>query len=637
MTILNSSGTLLSLPEAAERIGDAEMKFFVSVLETFFEELIDVMRTCEGMIEPRGHSEICRMYLGFLTHRVPGSEIAIREVGLDAAVRDIPQEPAPRKIELGAGIRVIKIEVPQPSSFFRRKLVRFIPRALKISLVKLPWLDNLVMRFDEFIFPGSRSLAVSRHGAAQQKSQVEPTVGVDATVSDSANIEMVKPVPDVDPKPLHRFGRDDIAALARRLAESHRSSLFEGWALARRLDQEKRDVHIFVTHVFPTTWAPLVRALNEHDIHTVWCGIDDPREVDGYGVLETPMVGTTTRAILSLVGVLAFLCSIERCRIMMSGECFYDSNWNAESTTVLYSLVSSVMKTVRRMRPTKNNLNLIMYDGLKPINAAGSSENKAITYYYKRLMGLGDRIIYNSNTELLGSFNQYAIPITTPRIHFYRYSEAPVSPKPRIDIHGGRNIHLACITVSLGEFGEPSRDQVSNYVRGIIRSGIHFHYYCMTDHPAILKYKEGLGEYGGFLHLHPIIKDQTKLVEELHQYHAGFNPSDHVPFAHGIASLHDRFYQDGMSVFLQSTIGTSFLVYAAAGLPVLLPRGCVGAAQLLGDVAIPVIFSEMGNLRSLLQDCGLERRLALADANRANVHIGTHIERYLDFLRSDGS
>jgi hypothetical protein len=426
--------------------------------------------------------------------------------------------------------------------------------------------------------------------------------------------------------------REELREFVNIVVSEHKPALLEALQTGR-LFANGRDAYVFVSHSFPTTWMPLVRALNARGNRTLWCGIDNPQQVMGYGALESRLVPTTEHAHMTFLGVIVFLCATRGSQILMSGECFYNANWNADDATVLYSLLSCVLTIMRRRRPVANNLNLLMYDGLKPINISGSARNAAITHYYKRLMNLGDRIIYNSNTELLGSFNRYVIPLPTPRLHFYRYSEAPIDPAPRIDLKGGKNIHLACITVTLNEFAEPSRDQAAGYVRDIVRSGIHFHYYCVTEDPAVLKFKRDLGDYAEFLHLHPIIKDQRRLVEELHQYHVGFNPSDHLPFAHGMVSLRDRFYQDAMAVFLQSTIGTSFLVYAAAGLPVLLPRCCVGAAQLLGDVAIPVSFAEMGNLRTVLEECDLERRIELAEANRGVAHIDTHIDRFIDFLR----
>lgn len=588
---------------------ETETLDFELVLSTFFEEVIDALTKAEDMMAPVTHGHIYQKFLDFFAYRIPGVDTYVRDIGM--------------------------MRIPRKS--LHKRLIAATPDGVKRFVKKFGWLYILVIAIDALIFPSeSARRRISMRGQLARRIPTSLRFRLShIAFLRSLDERIFRPRWKMaeTQKPLWKFSKEEIAKLTKALINDNAAALRDGLEAAQKLDADPRDVYVFVSHLFPTTWSPHVRALNDRGDHTVWCGIDDPHESAGYGVLESPLVPVTTHVHLTFLGVIVFLCATRRCQILMSGECFYGSNWNAEDTTVLYSLLSSVLYTMRRRRAGTKNLTLLMYDGLKPINLSGNPKNNAITHFYKRLMHSGDRIIYNSNTELLGTFNQYSIPLKTPRLHFYRYSEAPHAPKPRIDLEGGKNIHIACITVCLNEFGEPSRDMVAGYVRDIILSGIHFHYYCMTEHPVIQKFKRDLGEYGKYLHLHPIIKDQAKLVGELHQYHAGFNPSDHVPFAHGISSLNDRFYQDAMSVFLQSTIGTSFLVYAAAGLPVLLPRGCVGATQLLGDVALPIIFAEMSNLRSLLEDCDLERRLALADQDRTKVHIDTHIDRFVEFMK----
>lgn len=590
------------------------------ILRVFFEEVVDTLQTAATMMDARTHEKVCQKFFDFFAYRIPGSDAAAMAVG----AKNIQRRPS-----------VV------------RRVANRMPLGLKLFLAKFSWLYIFFLAIDAFLDPvGSSQRRVILRGEIRKRVPTDLRYQLARSkfiLWIDEKFLRAKWQRDLEYKPLWMFSRAEIERFVEIIVRDNKISLLDGWQAAQKLEADRRDVYVFVSHLFPTTWSPTVRSLNDRGNHTVWCGIDNPQESAGYGVLETPLVQTTSHVNLTFLGCLVFLCGTRRSQILMSGECFYGSNWNAEDTTVLYSLLASVLSTMRRKREdfaaqakkkVARNLNLLMYDGLKPINASGSSDNTGISYFYKRLMKLGDRIIYNSNTELLGTFNRYSIPLTTPALHFYRYSEAPAKLLPRIDFEGGKNIHVACITVCLNEFGEPSRDRVAGYVRDMILSGIHFHYYCMTTHPVILKFKRDLGAYGDLLHLHPIIKDQAKLVEELHQYHVGFNPSDYLPFAHGIASMSDRFYQDGMSVFLQSTIGTSFLVYAAAGLPVLLPRGCVGAADLLGDVALPVIFSEMDNLRMLLEECDLERRFRVADANCAEYHIDTHIDRFLDFVKT---
>ena len=131
---------------------------------------------------------------------------------------------------------------------------------------------------------------------------------------------------------------------------------------------------------------------------------------------------------------------------------------------------------------------------------------------------------------------------------------------------------------------------------------IHFHYFCDTQSKAIRDFKSDCtSEELEYFHEKSIIYDQNKLVQELSNYDFGVNPSDHSALAAGISAITDRKYMDGMDVFWQSTIATSFLVYAAAGLPSILPRGCIGAQELLGPFAIPLNPSEYGNLRSVLE------------------------------------
>jgi hypothetical protein len=138
--------------------------------------------------------------------------------------------------------------------------------------------------------------------------------------------------------------------------------------------------------------------------------------------------------------------------------------------------------------------------------------------------------------------------------------------------------------------------------------------------------------YRNYFHPHPVNKDQQQLVDELHQYHVAFNPSDHIPFSKGISQLNDREYQDGMSVFWQSTVGTSFLVYAAAGLPFVLPRGCVGSIQHLADTAIPATLAEYKNLKNYLKKIDLPARCKQVEGGSPAGWVDTYIQRLIDFI-----
>lgn len=391
--------------------------------------------------------------------------------------------------------------------------------------------------------------------------------------------------------------------------------------------------YLFVSHLFPTTWAPTIRALNDAGIRTAWLGNQNIATAKGYGVLETARIPTRETFTESFLGTIIFMATTSRSSILLSGECYYGANWSGNHAWVLYTIVGAVIAAVRHARTAcANNLVLMMYDGLKPVAVSGPTKNE-ISRTYRHMMRGADKIIYNSNTEMFGDYVQNAYGVEVPRLHFYRYSEPPSAPKPRRDLKHGEEIHMACITVCLAEFDEPSRQAAPDQIREILKQGIHFHYYCNPDDRAVKAFVRSLDSKAkGFFHAHPINKNQQELVDELHQYHVALNPSDHVPFAQGIVVLEDREYEDGMSVFWQSTVGTSFLVYSAAGLPFILPRGCSAATELLDFAALPVTFGEFKNLRRYLIDSGLEGMLKRADKERHMAHIDTHVQRLVEFI-----
>jgi hypothetical protein len=377
-----------------------------------------------------------------------------------------------------------------------------------------------------------------------------------------------------------------------------------------------------------------VRALNQAGWATAWLGNIDVKEFGSYGVMSTHQIPTSERFLESFLGTVFFMARMKEPRVLLSGECYYGANWNGEDAWVLFTIMGAVTKTIRRHRsPGAQNLFLLMYDGLKPV-AKSSQLKQEISKAYGEMMRSADKIIYNSNTEYFGDYVENAYGVTAPRLHFYRFSETPKNPKPRFDFGpNGDEFHMACITVALAEFGEPSRDAVPNFVRDIIEQGIHFHYYCRVDDPVIEAFRNSIAPaYREYFHPHPVNKDQQQLVDELHQYHVAFNPSDHIPFSKGISQLNDREYQDGMSVFWQSTVGTSFLVYAAAGLPFVLPRGCTGSIQHLIDTAIPATLAEYKNLKNYLKKIDLPACCQRLEAGSPAGWVDTYIQRLIDFI-----
>ena len=172
---------------------------------------------------------------------------------------------------------------------------------------------------------------------------------------------------------------------------------------------------------------------------------------------------------------------------------------------------------------------------------------------------------------------------------------------------------------------------ITSYVEQICRSGIHFHYFCNQNSPAVIAFERSLGDAKIFS-IEPV-KDQKRLVKKLSKFHFGLIRQIIGP-SRRISKLDDRFYQDALSMFMQSTIGTSFLVYASAGLPVLLPRWCTGSAAMLGVSALPLNLSEVPNLKSYLRSLDIEQLLKLAALNGQSFDIDNRIEELIAFCES---
>ena len=428
----------------------------------------------------------------------------------------------------------------------------------------------------------------------------------------------------------------DITTLARNIVREEEKALTIAANAAAEYLAAEGDSCLFVSGVFSTTWAPTIDALNRAGWHTCWVGTRDLREFSGYGAITTQEIPTTQKFTVSFLGTILFMATADKGRTLLNSESYYGANWMGDAAWTLYVLTAAVAWTVRKCRPADvRNLYLFMYDGLKPL-ARSNDMKLEISRAYEHMMQAPDRIIYNSNMEMFGDYIEHSYGITQPRLHFPRYSERPKNPKPRLSFGpNGNEIHMVCITVCLAEFEEPSRDAGPAFVRDVLEQGIHFHYYCVETDSAIEKFRKTLSpEARTRFHTHGLIKDQQALVDDIHQFHVAFNPADHMPFATGISQMRDRRYQDGMAMFWQSTIGTSFLVYAAAGLPFILPRGCTGAHQLLPGAVIPLMMAESPGIRSLLTKLDLPARCAELEHGHPAAIVDTHIEELIAFLKA---
>jgi hypothetical protein len=157
--------------------------------------------------------------------------------------------------------------------------------------------------------------------------------------------------------------------------------------------------------------------------------------------------------------------------------------------------------------------------------------------------------------------------------------------------------------------------------RFIAAPGVRFHYYCEPERESILRLKrEAPKEFLDNIEFHPIIRDPKSLVSELEQYHLGVTMFDHALFARAIAASGNRFYGDALAAYVDSTIATSWLVYASAGLPIATNRWCRGLNTFVPEACIfRLTLSELPNLASRVFHSDFISIMAEAEANRVKL------------------
>lgn len=429
---------------------------------------------------------------------------------------------------------------------------------------------------------------------------------------------------------------DEIAARFETSYENGRKAAIES-------DSKSPSV-AFVFDVFANTWAPTVSALNFRDIHTVWCGTADLTEEKTYGAAITQKIPTKQKLITDFVGILGFITSLKKTQVLIASESFFSADWNAENATVQCMIIASLLRGCANLRTTGHSRqSLIMYDGVKPLSWIASPDfglnhnETSLSYSYKSMVTAADKIALNSNVDEFGDFLKYAVPLREDAAVRYipRYTESAKTEEEKLPFdEESEPIHMCCITTCLSDNPEPSRDGIEHYIKQMIEQGLHFHYYCVPGSAAAARFRLRLSKSArDRFHTHDIITDQAKLVEDIQKYHLGLTPGDHTALSKGIASVPCRFYSDAAIKFMRTTVATSSIVYAAAGLPCMMAMGFPGGATLVGeDTVIQPALSEFKHIKKVLKQWGLRERLKLAAEKRAKFYARNHVDEFITFL-----
>jgi hypothetical protein len=249
---------------------------------------------------------------------------------------------------------------------------------------------------------------------------------------------------------------------------------------------------------------------------------------------------------------------------------------------------------------------------------------------YQSMMHSAEAVIFNSTTEEFAQFLYNSIGFSRPCLHLYRWSICPSIGLARRD----DGLHIAIITSLLGESYEPSRSGVRPYIQAVLNQGVHIHYYgdrSQTD--EIDRFEQSLDpSIRKFFHMHDVILDQQRLVNEIQQYHAGWILHDHRVFSKMNWEIQDPFMQTALNEMPSTTVATSALTCGAAGLPVLINRSMVAAAKLFDGTAVPLTLEEVKNVGNLMRSPLWQRLLKMAEANRSRFSYKTHANKLPEFL-----
>jgi len=192
---------------------------------------------------------------------------------------------------------------------------------------------------------------------------------------------------------------------------------------------------------------------------------------------------------------------------------------------------------------------------------------------------------------------------------------------------------MACIT-TIDPLMDGARGIALELVKIIIQAGVHFHYYgnwCLSYGMKLFQ-ESILPEYQSYFHLHAINRNQQELVDELHQYHIGINPSDYLPVMRGVCALQDRNYADSQTVYINSAFPSSLFVYAAAGLPIISLAVLSETNNFFQRTAIPMVFSEFKNIKNYLIKKNLGDLCRVADEFTELACADNYIEEFIQFI-----
>ena len=386
------------------------------------------------------------------------------------------------------------------------------------------------------------------------------------------------------------------------------------------------DSTILLSQYFNTTIIPTFSALKKTGMKVIWLG--GMSQNKGYAIVDESYAPVDDSFFLTFDQLIRVLtkAKLNDKKILLNVESYIHPQWDMKRAAICYLVGKALTDTIHSESPSAKVVQML-YDPIK--GGVKSCEWSLYTEAsYKKMMQSSQGIIYSSSVEEMGQFIENSVIPEVPRLHFYRYGYA----SPALEEERYNGLHLALVSMILNEFEEPSRSPLANVAKQILAQGIHIHYYGGHS-SASEKFICSLAEnHKKFFIVHDPIRDPQKLVESIRRCHGGFALSYHQMFYNIAMHSESLFMQEAMKMFATTSVATSSLVYAAAGLPILSSRDFWGYQRLYENSLYQMEYSEIVRLKDVMQSGVWDTLMTSAWENKDKYDIYKNIDKLNDFI-----
>ena len=321
---------------------------------------------------------------------------------------------------------------------------------------------------------------------------------------------------------------------------------------------------------------------------------------------------------LSMAAIVTLTKRLDRGVILLNNISFCLPRFDAVPIIAGMAYASAVMDMARVP------VLLYLYDMVMPFKRNRHLEGDFLKMY-RAMLQRASGLILNSNTEGAVTFFKRALGFDKPIISFLRYNVGVDELAQTRSMSDG--FHLSVV----GGCDDGTRNMLP-YFKSMISQGIHIHNYVNVPFSDAW-YAELPEEEKVFFHRHPSIMDQESLIKEISQFHAGWIADDTHAWADIIAGVKEPLLKDLLILFRLTTVASSLLCLASAGLPVFLNRTVVEIAQAYPDSFFaPLEYSETAGLGKWLSEQDWESRLEETRKQRALFSVDNQIERLVGFV-----